>query len=556
MSKAPIHSPPCSSSSTSSSKLWFSPETGVYISKHAPRTLPQDPFQDLVTFLFSKPHKGEKALIDALSGHCISYSDLRPMVEALASGLHHSGISKGQLVLLLLPNSIFFPIILLGILSLGAIVTTMNPLSSPQEIQKQTAGERLTLVFSTPEKVGIFDSICGAAPVIPVPEDLSYDSLQFQIFHMLMSCKEQIFIKPAIRQSDAAAVLFTSGTSGSSKGAILTHGNFISMMELFVRFEASQYEKESFEDVCLAAIPMFHVYGMSLFALGLLSLGSAVVVMRRFDVQEAVKAIDRYRVTHVHLVPPIMAALVRVKDATGCVLSSLKQVSCGAAPLSQKLIEDFLLRFQHVDLIQGYGLTESAAVGTRGFNTKNCKKYESAGLLAPNMEAKVIDHESGTSLPPGKAGELWLRGPAIMKGYLNDEEASASIIDENGWLKTGDIGYFDQDGYFFILDRLKDVIKYKGFQVAPADLESVLITHAEIIDAAVTSAMDVEAGEIPVAFVVRGHGSNISSAEIIKFVAMKHVHDQKVEDSSFLLAALSGKPLVNFSEGGSLVRKL
>ncbi|KAK8950249.1 4-coumarate--CoA ligase-like 6 [Platanthera guangdongensis] len=470
------------------------------------------------------------------------------MVETLASGLHHSGISKGQLVLLLLPNSIFFPIILLGILSLGAIVTTMNPLSSPQEIQKQTAGERLTLVFSTLEKVGIFDSIGGAAPVIPVPEDLSYDSLQFQIFHMLMSCKQQIFIKPAIRQSDTAAVIFTSGTSGSSKGAILTHGNFISMMELFVRFEASQYEKESFEDVYLAAIPMFHVYGMSLFVLGLLSLGSAVVVMRRFDVQEAVKAIDRYRVTHVHLVPPIMAALVRVKDATGCVLSSLKQVSCGAAPLSQKLIKDFLLRFQHVDLIQGYGLTESAAVGTRGFNTKNCKKYESTGLLAPNMEAKVMDRESGTSLPPGKAGELWLRGPAIMKGYLNDEEATASIIDKNGWLKTGDIGYFDQDGYFFIMDRLKDVIKYKGFQVVPADLESVLITHAEIIDAAVTSAMDVEAGEIPVAFVVRGHGSNISSAEIIKFVAMKVAPYKKVRRVVFV-------PSIPRSPTGKIMRR-
>ncbi|KAH0462039.1 hypothetical protein IEQ34_009614 [Dendrobium chrysotoxum] len=530
--------------------IWFCPKTGIYTSKHSPIPLTQNPLQDLVTFLFSKPHKGEKALIDSLSGLYFSYSDIRSKVEALVSGLHHVGILKGQVVLILLPNSIFFPIILLSVLSLGAIITTMNPLSSPQEIKKLTAGLNIGLVFAQLEKVGTLDSL--GVPVVSVPSDLNYDSLKFTFFDKMISCKQQITFRPVIQQSDTAAILFTSGTSGFSKAVILTHGNFIAMVELFVRFEASQYEKESWKDVYLATIPMFHVYGMSLFVFGLLSLGSTIVVMKRFDAQEAIRAMDRYGVTHLPLVPPIMAALIKTKDATGCVLRSLKQVSCGAAPLSQKLIKEFLCRFEHVDLIQGYGMTESTAVGTRGFNNKNCKKYTSSGLLAPNMEAKVVDQEDGIFLPPGKMGELWLRGPAIMKGnlafnfsflhksfyitagYLNDEKGTASIIDRNGWLKTGDIGYFDQDGYLFIVDRLKDVIKYKGFQVAPADLEAVLTSNTEIVDAAVTSDLDEEAGEIPVAFVVKRHDSNISSAEIIQFVAKKVAPYKKVRRVVFV----------------------
>ncbi|PKA53234.1 4-coumarate--CoA ligase-like 6 [Apostasia shenzhenica] len=512
--------------------IWFSPETGIYSSKHPPRPLPQNPDQDVVSFLFAKPHQGETALVHSQSGLSISYPELRSMVECMAAGLHRLGISPGQLVLILLPNSVLFPVIVLGVLSAGAAITTMNPLSSSQEIKKQMGTLDLTLVFTSSGKFGTLDEL--GVPLVAVPENHFYDPLQYPFFHRLLSCNPLLSRRHTIQQSDTAAILFTSGTSGSSKGVVLTHGNFIAMIELFVRFEASQYEKQSWEDVYLAAIPMFHVYGLSLFVLGLLSLGSTVVVMTRFEVLEAVRAIESFGVSHLPVVPPIMAALVRAKDDTGCELRSLKQVSCGAAPLRQKLIQDFLLRFKHVDLIQGYGMTESTAVGTRGFNTKSCKKYTSSGLLAPNMEAKVVDQQIGNCLPPGKIGELWLKGSAIMKGYLNDEMETASIIDKNGWLKTGDVGYFDHDGYLFIVDRLKDVIKYKGFQVAPADLEAILTSHTEIIDAAVTSALDEVAGEIPIAFVVRKHDSNVSETDIMKYIANRVAPYKKVRKVIFV----------------------
>ncbi|XP_026660362.2 4-coumarate--CoA ligase-like 6 isoform X2 [Phoenix dactylifera] len=492
---------------------FFSPETGVYTSKHPPRDLPENPFQDLVSFLFSHGHQGVTALVDSVSGFSISYRKLRDMVESMASGLDHIGISSGHVVLILLPNTILFPVILLGVMSVGAIVTTMNPLSKPGEIKKQTSISKVGLVFTFSENVGKFDGL--GVRVVTVPERLDFDAAQFSGFSQLLSRDPKQAPKPLIRQTDAAAILFSSGTSGLSKGVVITHANFIAMVELFVRFEASQYHTESWKNVYLAAVPMFHVYGLSLFTMGLLSLGSTVVVMRRFTAEEALRVIDGYKVTHFPVVPPMLAALLkRVKDSSGCDLRSLTQVSCGAAPLSEKLIQDFLEVFPHVDLIQGYGMTESTAVATRGFNTADCKQYTSVGLLAPNMEAKIIDLKTGSALPSGIMGELWLRGPAIMKGYLNGEEAASSTIADGGWLRTGDIAHFDQDGYLYVLDRLKDTIKYKGYQIAPADLEALLIHHPEILDVAVTFAADEEAGEIPVAFVVRRPGSVLSSSEV------------------------------------------
>lgn len=253
--------------------------------------------------------------------------------------------------------------------------------------------------------------------------------------------------------------------------------------------------------------------------------------MKRFDAGEAVKTIRRFKVTHFPVVPPIMAALVHTTKPAAMPLECLVQVSTGAAPSSRRLIDDFVKAFPHIDLIQGYGMTESAAVGTRGFNTSKHKKYASVGLLAPNMHARIVHVETGCSLPPGSCGELWLHGPAIMKGYLNHVDPCAI---NGGWLRTGDIAYFDFDGYLYIVGRLKEVIKYKGFQIAPADLEAVLIEHPGIVDVAVTSTEDEEAGEVPVAFVVRKSGSGLSCTQVMEYVAKQVSPYKKVRKVVFV----------------------
>ncbi|XP_021273859.1 4-coumarate--CoA ligase-like 6 isoform X4 [Herrania umbratica] len=457
---------------------WYSPETGIYSSKHSSVSLPTDCFLDIVSFIFSHQHDGVTALIDSSSGYSISYSKLLPLIQSMASGLHHLGVSQ------------------------GAIVTAMNPLASMLEIKKQIADSGVRFAFTLLDKLieGQFDK----AP------------------------------RPVIRQQDTAAIMNSSGTTGVSKGVVLTHGNFIAMIELFVRFEASQYEYSSSKNVYLAVLPMFHIYGLSLFAVGLLSLGTSIVVMRRFNATEMVNVIDKYGVTHFPVVPPILTTLtMRAKGVRENSFKSLKQVSCGAASLTRKAIEDFVQAVPHVDFIQGYGMTESTAVGNRGFNNEKHHKYSSVGLLAPNMQAKVVDWNSGSSLPPGSYGELWLRGPGIMQGYLNNVEATRMTIDKDGWLRTGDIVCFDEDGYMYVSDRLKEIIKYKGYQIAPADLEAILISHPEILDSAVIPAIDEVAGEIPVAFVVRRQGSTLTQGAVMDFVAKQVAPYKKVRKVVF-----------------------
>lgn len=342
----------CNEPEFASRRTWYSPETGIYTSKHAPLELPSDPFLDVVSHIFSHQHNGVSALIDSSSACSISYSDLFPLVKSTAFGLHKMGVSQGDVVLLLIPNSIFYPIVFLGVLYLGAIVTPLNPRSHISEIHKQIAECGVSMAFTSQEKVRKLQPL--GIQVIGVPgnfKDLKCSD--YSVFYNLVSGNSGLFTRPVIKQEDKAAILYSSGTTGTSKGVVLTHKNFVSMVELFVRFEASQYDYSSSKNVFLAVLPMFHVYGLSLFATGLLSLGSTIIVMKAFDINEVIKVIDSYRVTHFPVVPPILTALTkRVTSINRSYLQSLIQVSCGAAPLSIKNIEDFIHTLPNVDFIQ------------------------------------------------------------------------------------------------------------------------------------------------------------------------------------------------------------
>ncbi|CAI8595249.1 unnamed protein product [Vicia faba] len=436
----------------------------------------------------------------------------------MASGLHKMGVSQ------------------------GVVVTPLNPVSSVAEIRKQVNECGVSFAFTIPENFKKLKSF--NIPNIIVPEnekDLKYDC--FSCFFNLIYSNFDFPQRPVIKQEDTAGILYSSGTTGVSKGVVLTHRNLIAMVELFARFQASS--SSSSKNVFLAALPMFHIFGLSLTTTGLLSLGSTVVVMKKFQIDEAIRVIDEYNVTHFDVVPPMLVTLTeKAKRVNGSKLLSLRRVLCGTAPLTTTIINEFVQVFPNVDLIQAYGMTESATVGSCCFDSDKFHNYSSVGLLAPNMEAKVVDVNNGALLPPGRSGGLWLRGPSITKGYLNNEEATMTSIDKDGCLNTGDIVYFDENGYLYLCDRLKDMIKYKGFQIAPADLEVVLILHPEIVDVAVTgvlSATNEEAFEVLLTMQGKQHIESSSKVNNIKHrdetppdVRVRKLKDQLIQAKVYL----------------------
>jgi acyl-CoA synthetase (AMP-forming)/AMP-acid ligase II len=252
-------------------------------------------------------------------------------------------------------------------------------------------------------------------------------------------------------------------------------------------------------DVVVGVLPFFHIYGMTVIMNLALRYGATIVTMPRFDLEQFLRLHQDHGATRSYVVPPIALALAKHPLVDQFDLSTLDTVMSGAAPLSAELTEAAARRLG-CTVMQGYGLTETSPVTHISPRERN--KPGTVGVLTPNTEAKVIDLDSGDEVPTGERGELCVRGPQVMTGYLNNPEATAAMIDQDGWLHTGDIAVVDDEGYFSIVDRVKELIKYKGFQVAPAELEALLLEHPQITDAAVIGRPDEEAGEIPVAYVV------------------------------------------------------
>jgi len=312
-------------------------------------------------------------------------------------------------------------------------------------------------------------------------------------------------------------------------------------MREYTRF----FDEEDGAVVALGVLPFFHIYGMTCIQFMTLAHGGTVVTMPKFDMESFLGMIERYKVTWVPVVPPIVLGLAKHPAVGKFDISSLKIVSSGAAPLGEALAKEAEKRAQF-QISQGYGMTEASPT-THMMPTRIPNfKVGSAGWVIPNTEVMVVDPVTQKPLGVGQSGELWIRGPQVMKGYWNQPQATAESITKDGWYRTGDLGYVDEDGYFFIVDRMKELIKYKGMQVAPAELEGLLLTHPAVADAAVIPSPDEEAGEVPKAFVVLKPGQQAGAEDIMAFVAGKvapHKRIRLVEFAAEVPKSASGKIL-------------
>ncbi|TQE07496.1 hypothetical protein C1H46_006816 [Malus baccata] len=514
----------------------FCSSNSVFYSKRKAITLPPSDYLDITTFISSQAHRGNVAFIDGSTGQQLTYVQLWTAVDSVASSLSDMGIRKGHVILLLSPNSIFFPVVCLAVMSLGAIITTTNPLNTTREITKQMADSKPVLAFTTRQ---LIPKLAGPKPLPIVLIDgeintpVSNKNIVSTLGKMMANEKRDgLKSREVINQDDTATLLYSSGTTGASKGVVSSHRNLIAMVQSAKGWLYLDDTHQTF----LCTIPMFHIFGLAVFAAGLLSLGSTIVVLSKFEMHDMLLAIQKNRVSYVPVVPPILVALINAADQVKAKydLSSLRWVLSGGAPLSKEVTEGFLDKYPMVTILQGYGLTESAGVGASTESLEESRKYGTAGLLSASMEAMIVDRDSGNPLPANKTGELWLKGPSIMKGYFNNAKATASTLDSKGWLRTGDLCYIDEDGFIFVVDRLKELIKYNGYQVPPADLEALLLTHPEIVDAAVIPFPDEKVGQYPMAYVVRKAGSSLTESGVMEFVGKQVAPYKRIRRVAFI----------------------
>lgn len=462
---------------------------GPYPDVHIPDT-PLTPF-----VMHRAAELGDKpALIDGPTGRSVSYAQFADAISIVAYNLAQRGFKKGEVLGILSPNCPEYGIAFHAVATLGGIVTPINPLYTRHEIAHQLKDAGARFLIATPMCI---DRATEAAEDAGVEEVFVFGYTErATLFEELLvdnGRATQVEINPA---EDLIALPYSSGTTGLPKGVMLTHRNLVANL---CQMEGLCYFYE--DDTLICVLPMFHIYGLVVVLNMGLYTGATVVTMPRFELESFLKAIQDYNVTLAHIVPPIVLALSKHPVVDDYRLPTLKTLFSGAAPLGEELTRACMDRLGCV-VRQGYGMTETSPVTHSSPAPPRELKFGSVGVPAPNTECKIVDLETGEALPAGQRGEVCVRGPQVMTGYLNQPEATAQTIDPEGWLHTGDIGYADEDGHFFIVDRAKELIKYKGFQVPPAELEAVLLTHPCIADAAVIPCPDDEAGEVPKAIVV------------------------------------------------------
>nr|DAD36560.1 TPA_asm: hypothetical protein HUJ06_007201 [Nelumbo nucifera] len=499
------------------------PETFIFRSK-----LPDIPISNhlpLHRYCFEKLSEfpDRPCLITGSNGRIYTFAETHLICQKTAVGLSNLGIKKGDVIMVLLQNSPEFVFSFMGASMLGAITTTANPFYTPAEIFKQFSTSGAKLIITQSQYVDKlrdsenFPKIGEGLTVVTV-DDPPENCIHFSV---LSESDERELPSVSIDPDDPVALPFSSGTTGLPKGVILTHKSLISSVAQQVDGENPNLHLKT-EDVFLCVLPLFHIFSLNSVLLCSLRAGTGVLLMQKFEIGALLDLIQRYRVSVAAVVPPLVLALAKNQMVENFDLSSIRIILSGAAPLGKELEEALHSKVPQAVFGQGYGMTEAGPVlsmcpgfAKQPFPTKS----GSCGTVVRNAELKIVDPETGASLPHNQPGEICIRGPQIMKGYLNDPDATASTIDADGWLHTGDIGYVDDDEEVFIVDRVKELIKYKGFQVPPAELEALLVSHPSIADAAVVPQKDAVAGEVPVAFVVRSNGFDLTEESVKEFIA-------------------------------------
>ncbi|KAF6205242.1 hypothetical protein GE061_019410 [Apolygus lucorum] len=484
------------------------------------------------------------AMVCGMSGRTYTYEALQALSRKIAAGFLKSGLKPGQVVGLLLPNLPEHLIALLGALQAGLVVSSINPIYGPEEISHQLSNSDAAVLLTFPAKISeaqeAINRIKGPnkPPLVAIhnPADTLPDGVRSFMELLMVDDKDEAAVdKVKVKSTDLALLLYSSGTTGLPKGVRLTHKNIVSNLVQVdhpeIRIDRSNMSDPQDSTACV--LPFFHIYGLTIGAFSHLTTGAKLITLPKFDPEMYLKALVEHQVNIAHVVPPLVQFLANHPAVTPKHVASLRWVINGAAAVSKSDAKK-LLEKANVVIMSGYGLTESSPVITSA--RKTVKDLTTVGCVVSGSEVKICDTETGEIIDPGKPGEICCRGPQIMDGYHKNEQATKETV-KDGWLHTGDVGYFDKDGQLFIVDRIKELIKVKGFQVAPLELEEHLRTHNGVADVAVVGKKDKRSGEVPVAFVVKNPGTEVTEKQLQDFITSK-VAEYKKLDSVIFVASI------------------
>jgi long-chain acyl-CoA synthetase len=460
-------------------------------------------------------------------GRSLTYQELDTQTSRLAAGLNELGVKPRDRVVIFLPNSLEFVISYYGILKASATVTPANPLYKRDELKHQLNDSEavaiITSAGSYPMVREIKDETRLKAIILTGSEDTDYEISLNKLLEKYPPTPPKIDLNP---KEDIAAIEYTGGTTGLPKGAMLTHYNLV-VNAIQNDIWLGWTERET----VIGLLPFYHSWGACTCVNSPIYCGARVVIIPRYDARELLMIIEKEKATVLHGAASVFTMLLNSPFITKYDLSSLKYVKAGAMPIPPEIRE----RWQEitgVKMILAYGLSE-ASPETHTSPPERVKPG-TIGIPIMDTDARIVDEETGEiELPPGKIGELVIRGPQVMKGYLNRPEDNKEVL-RDGWLYTGDLARMDEEGYFYIADRKKEIIKYKGYTIAPAEIEAVLYEHPAVRECAVVGKPDNLAGELPKAYVVLKDGCSVKAEELIKFCEERVAPYKKIRLVEFI----------------------
>ncbi|KAK0239832.1 AMP binding protein [Armillaria nabsnona] len=509
--------------------------------------------------------------VDSATGTVLIREKLRFLCLSLGYGLRHHGEKRGDTILVFSPNALAYPVVLLGAIAAGLRCTLANNAYTSHELAHQYTDSRARRIFTTEDSLPVvramFEEIGvkadeADARIIVLGKSLKWAGgpdapRTSSLLHMedllgIGSLEEEEKFD-GDRAHETALLCYSSGTTGKPKGVETTHQNLTSEIDMLAAVWTHGTGNKH-----LGFLPMYHIYGAVIILFLTQKLGHTSYIQQRFDPLRFCEDIQKYKIQIVMLVPPIAVFLSRHPLVEKFDLSSLKLLTSGAAPLGPELTNQVTARLPSLNVnaavIQGFGMTELSPVTHLLPVADATRKAGSIGLLLPNLQSRIVDEDGRDAQP----GEMWIKGPVVMKGYINNPTATVNTITKDGWLKTGDIAIRDDEGYFFIVDRVKELIKYKGFQVPPAELESVLLSHPGVADVAVIGIEDAaEATELPRAYVVPTHPEKVKTdAQKAEFGSqIAEWMKSKVAKHKFLRGGVVTIDVIPKSAAGKILRR-